>query len=403
MAKVKKYHINANGEVAECKAFLTTCPFKDYSTQEAAHSALFLQKAANDLDTARENVRKIFNTSKPVLSIADLSGIDKTRTARDYADKLDRNFFAEGKEPELYSIYSQLKQDNFFYDKTKQKIYISSIPAPDYDNGEIVNKWFLEVEKANARPNDKKIRYELDLQNDFTREIVRAEDIIRETVIANSNHSTAPEIINNQTNFLKKQLIEAYYLVEEEKGNSAELWYQHEGYGTFKNSTRDKLAVNVDYQHSTFRGKIFDNFLNTNKDYDAVAPDEVDIRVYDNETGESTNSWGVRLNKGQWYIEARVEGKISHQPVNNADEMYGYLKRYIQNYMKTNDEETASKKAVYASDLMTDINLSLEKFTKKRVQRIEQEKAERQAKIANSQLYGNNNKGAMKSILGMFG
>jgi len=399
----KKYHIDVNGDIVECRAKLRGCPRTDYSTVEAASAALFLQKAATDLETARENVKKAFSNpdTKRMVALTDFSGINQKETMRDFADKVDHEFYSTGKEPEFYSLHSQLKQNNMYYNDSSHKIFIKRIPVPDYDDGVITSKWFLETELPNNNYARKTVKHDLDLHNDFEREIVRAEDIIRESVISNSTVNTNSEDIERQTKFLKRQLIDAYFMVEEETEGPQKLWARTDGYGTFAKSDPTSLIVNADYQHSAFRGKIFEQFLNENGYYQALTP-EIDVRVYDNETNQSRNSWGVRYNQGQWYIETRVNNEFHHQPVNSADEAYGYLNSYIKNYMRTNDDKTAHKKASYASDLITDIDLAVTNFIKKKEIRDAKEEAELIQRRSKTSLYGKNNSGTIKDILNIF-
>lgn len=398
----KKYHIDVNGDIVECRAKLRGCPRTDYSTIEAASAALFLQKTATDLEAARENVKKVFSNpdTKRMTATTDFSGINPKQTMRDFADKVDNEFYATGKEPEFYSVHSQLKQNNMYYDSSSQKVFIKRIPVPDYDDGVITSKWSLEIEPSSKEYAKKNTKYELDLHNDFDREIVRAEDIIRESVIANSTHYTTSEDVERQTRFLKNQLIDAYFMVEEETQGPQKLWSRIDGYGTFAKSDPAELIVNVDYQHSAFRGKIFERFLNENGHYQALTP-EIDVRVYDNETNQSKNSWGVRYHQGQWYVETRVNNEFNHKPVDSGEEAYSYLNSYIKNYMKTNDDATADKKARYASDLITDIDLAVSSFIKKKEVRDAKEEAERIQRESKS-LYGKNNSGTMRDILNIF-
>lgn len=398
----KKYHIDVNGEVVECRAFLRDCPRTDYSTIEAAVSANNFQKAATELENARKNVQEAFKNRDKLSSYTDtdFSGTDKRKTMRKYIDKIEQNYYSSGIEPELFTVSSQLKQDNISYTNAHEKVSIVRLPVPDYDNGTISSVWKLSIEPSKNSYNQEPVEYELDLHNDFQREMTRAEDILRETVIANSNMSTSRESIEEQTNFLTKQVADAYTLIEEEAQGPSQVWTNAEGYGTFANSDPMNIVVNADYEHTGFRGKTFERFINNNKYYDAMMP-SIKLRVYDNETGNSKNAWGVRLYEGKWFIETRTNGSFYHHPVKSAEEAYAYVYEYVETYMKTNDENTAEKKANYASDLITDIDIAISNFIKKKKAMKEQEEAERIAKESKDNLYGRKNSGTIGSILRM--
>lgn len=400
----KKYHIDLNGEVVECRAKFRACPRTDYSTIEAATTARYLQEAAQDLEAARENVKRVFSdpNTKRTLTIADFSTRPmRNNSPRDYADQLEREFFADGKYPDLYSMRSELKPTNINSGEKRQKIFFHSTAAPDYDDGKIINHSSIVVLPKTASITDKGTSYELDFANDFEGSLVQAEDLIRETVIANATADDSYETIQEQTEILTKQLVNAYTTISEEIEGPNEVWKRAEGYGTFAKSDIDKLVVNVDYQNSTFRGKTFDRFLHENEYYEARSP-EFDVRVYDNESRRSPNAWGIRYAKGQWYVETRIGRDIRNTPVNSPDEAYGMINEYIKTNMKSNDEETAAKKATYAADLMTDVNNSIRKFFNDKEAAAIQERKALEERRSQQSLYGKNNTGTMRDILNMF-
>lgn len=243
-------------------------------------------------------------------------------------------------------------------------------------------------------------KYELDLHNNFESAMVKAEDIIRENVIANGNYRVDADTVKDQTQYLSTQLRKAYFAAEEEASDISKVWGTHEGYGTFGKSDPQTIHVNEEYEHSAFRGRMFEKFLNSNPYYKTLTP-ETNIRVYDNESGSSENGWSVRYINGQWNVEVLSNGKRYRNAINSAEQGYDFIYRYVQKEMKTNDEETARRKATYVSDLITDINLAMSNFVKKK-NRADEQARQTKSEQQSASIFGDNNSGTMKSIIGMY-
>lgn len=353
----KKYHIDINGNVAPCKAFLRECPRTDYKTEQEAYSALYLEKAAEDLRNAQEYVENTLrdpNTPSSFNNI-DWSGKNSRNTARDYADKLEREFRSTGTHPELFSMRSYLHQSNVNSERVKQKVSINRIPAANYEDGIITSEWSLEIEENNRVVN----KTVLDLNDDYKNEIERASHILRETVIANSNWDTPVEVIDKKAKFLTSQVRDSYKTIEEEFSGPAPLWGRNEGIGTFKDSDPANMRAIINYQRTTFRGRTFQRFLDDNPYYDASFP-EIDVVVYDNEAGTSENLWAIRKKNEKWFIETTANGQRFRNPVSNVDEAYSSIHSFVKDYMRTSDEKTADKKASYVANLMTEVDAAIQ-------------------------------------------
>lgn len=366
-----RYHIDDNKEVVKCRSWLRSCKFKDYETESSAKQALVLQNAEEEYEAAKKYVRDKFANKDATRSFCtvDFSGMNKKRTLRKYMNELEAEFYSKGESPDFFSCRSQLRQWSASGNSSSQKVFVSRTPVPDYDEAVITSKWSLRVQPAGGWKPNNDIVYELDLHNNFENEMVRAERIIRETVIANINNKSSQlpmNEIDDEAKFMVDQLGLAYSTIEEldtERGSFVS-WHTAEGYGNFADTGVMDLRVNVNYQTSSFTSRIFHDFIHTNKYYEAIFPSPIDIRVFDNELGKCDNSWGIRCTKGLWRMYAQIGDQSYVEDVKNPQHAYETMKDFIKHNMATNDDETVEEKAVFVRDLVSGVSDSIESFVK---------------------------------------
>ena len=158
----------------------------------------------------------------------------------------------------------------------------------------------------------------------------------------------------------------AYSTIEEldtERGSFVS-WNTAEGYGNFAKTDITNLQVNVNYQTSSFTSRIFHDFIHTNKYYEAIFPDPIDIRVFDNELGQCDNSWTIRCTKGLWRMFAQIGDQMYVEDVRNPQHAYETMRDFIKHNMRTNDDETVEEKAVFIRDLVSGVSDSIQSFVK---------------------------------------
>lgn len=364
-----RYHINDDKEVVQCRSWLRSCKFKDYETESDAKEALLLQNTAEEYEAAKSSVREKFSNDNATRSfcMVDFSGMNKKKSLRNYVNELEAEFYSKGKSPDFFHCNSQLRQWNVSGNSSSQKVFVSRIPVADYEEAVITSKWSLRIEPAGVWNRDNHITYELDLHNDFKNEMIRAEHIVRETVIANMNGSQMPvNEIDKEAKFMVDQLGLAYSTIEEldtERGSFVS-WNTAEGYGNFAKTDITNLLVNVNYPISSFNSRIFHDFIHTNPYYEARFPAPIDIRVFDNELGRSDNAWAIRYSNGVWKMFARIGEDKYVEEVQDPQHAYEVMRDFIKNNMLTNDDETVEEKAVYIRDLISGVNASLQSFIK---------------------------------------
>lgn len=366
-----RYHIDRNDEVVKCSAWIRSCKLKDYATEKEAKDALLLKKASEEYEADLAYVQKKFSIdSTRSVCLVDFSGMNKKNTLRKYMNKLDQEFYSQGKSPDLFSVRSQVRQSNISTNSSSfQRAEIVRTPISDYANAVVKSEWKLNIKPIGMSVvAGDGIVYDLDLHNNFQVEMDKAERILRETVIANMGKSPQMTMddIDYEAKFMVDQLGLAYSTIEEldtDRGSFVS-WNTAEGYGNFAKTDITNLQVNVNYQTSSFTSRIFHDFIHTNKYYEAIFPDPIDIRVFDNELGQCDNSWTIRYSKGVWRMFARIGEDRYVEEVQDPQHAYEVMRDFIKHNMATNDDETVEEKAVYIRDLISGVNTSIQSFIK---------------------------------------
>lgn len=367
-----RYHINEKDEIVKCKVRFRKCKFNDFESKKEAHEALFLKKASIKYENDQKYVREKFSMVDPSRSFCtvDFSGLKPKKSVRKYMNELEKEFYSKGKTPDFFFCNSQIIQSNISYNRSHQRVHIRRIPTSDYENAIITSRWRLEVSSSGNFPTEK-VDYELDLHNSFENELLRARSIISETILANSEIITVEEL-EAETDFMIYQLATAYTTIEELDPYSHnavfKTWVNAENYGSFAKSDLNNLTVNVNYQNSSFNPRIFNEFLHGNHYYEAIFPENIDIRVYDDEYGASSNSWTIRLHKGTWKIFVTINEKMHGEEIKNAEHAYTIIKDFVKNYMLTNNDETVEEKSIFVRNLVAGIDDSINLFINKRKQ-----------------------------------
>ena len=366
-----RYHIDGNDEVVKCSAWIRSCKFKDYATEKEAKEALLLKKASEEYEADLAYVQKKFSIdSARSVCLVDFSGMNRKNTLRKYMNKLDQEFYSQGKSPDLFSVRSQVRQSNISTNSSSfQRAEIVRTPIPDYKNAVVKSEWKLNIIPIGMSVvAGDGIVYDLDLHNNFQVEMDRAERILRETVIANMGKSPRMTMddIDYEAKFMVDQLGLAYSTIEEldtDRGSFVS-WNTAEGYGNFAKTDITNLLVNVNYQTSSFNSRIFHDFIHTNPYYEARFPDPIDVRVFDNELGQCDNSWTIRCTRGLWRMFAQIGDQMYVEDVKNPQLAYETMRDFIKNNMLTNDDETVEEKAVFIRDLVSGVSDSIQSFVK---------------------------------------
>lgn len=397
----KKYHIDAHGKIVPCSAFLRKCPRTDYSSEEAAYSALYLQKESNRLEEARANVESIMRNTKAPSSFiaADFSGQGLERDPRAYAQRIDKTFFETGEYPQ--KAYAEISLNRALVDnnRVRTKLSLHRIPVADYDNGVITGEWTLETDQRNSAQQIPPL--ELDLENDYEEEKERAERYIRDVVIRTSPPSARSEDIEFETNQMMEQFENAYVQVEEEASGPYKIFEKNPGLGTFAGSDPFTIKVDANYNDTLFRGKTFEQFVSKNPDYRSITP-ELNVQVYDNENGKSDSSWRLVNHQGNWYLQTVIDGgKPNPVKLNGAEDAYEKMNYFVKNHMLTNSSTIAEQKARYAADLITEIDNAMAHSRAKKDERWGTKKAQEDSD-SNKKLFGKSSDSTMNDILNLF-
>lgn len=401
----KKYHIDAHGKVVPCQAFLRKCPRTDYSSQEAAYSALYIQEEGNRLLEARAEVEKIMsdpNAHSTFIS-SDFSGNDPRNNTRKFAQKIDKEFFEKGEYPQ--KVYAVVPLNRQYIDNKTNPIALSldRIPVADYDEGRITGEWTLETKIKNHNEVDPIV---LDLENNYEEEAERAEAWIRDVVMRTTPDNYPSEYIEYETNHMMNQLEDAFSQIEEEASGPYQIWEKNRDIGTFAGSNIENINVDVNYNTTLFRGRTFDRFINDEDGYFTSVSPELNIQVYDNENGMSDTSWRLVRYKGDWILQtvSQKDGQPYPQKLENAEDAYNKMYHFVSNYMRTNNPNIAEEKAQYVSELIIEIEQAIDKNRRIKDQRqgkISAEKETTDTKQSHRSLFGQSSN-TMDSILDMY-
>lgn len=395
----KKYHIDANGKVVPCQAFLRKCPRVDYNSQEAAYSAMYLQEEGRKLEEARAQVEKVMRdpNAHSAFIAADFTGDGHGKNTRKFAQKIDEEFFAKGEYPE--KVYAVVPLNRKYINNKKNPLPLSlhRIPVADYDEGVITGRWTLETENK-----DRKIDpIVLDLENDFENEKDRAERYIRDVIMRTAPRDSDPKFINYETNYMINQLEDAFAQIEEEASGPYRMWEKNPSIGSFAHSDMFNINVDVDYNTTLFRGRTFDRFLNDeNGYYTSVAP-QLDIQVYDNENGKSDTSWRLVRYEGEWFLQTVDESGVPNpQKLIDAEDGYNKTAAFVRNHMNNNSYEIAEEKAKYVADLITEVEMAIDKNTRIKERREAQQRPSKDS--SHRSLFGKSSSNTMDNILDLY-
>lgn len=399
----KKYHIDANGKIVPCQAFLRKCPRTDYSSKEAAYSSLYLQEKSNQLAQARAEVERIMSdrNAPSTFIAADFSGQKDNDNARKYANEIERNFLQTGEYPQ--QVYAHIPLQRSDNSENRIALSLARIPMADYDEGVIKGRWNLETKIKGQRTKVEPM--ELDFENDYEEEKERAERYIRDVIIRTSPFNIPTENIEYETNQMVQQMEDAFTQIEEEASNPYKVWEKNPDIGTFAGSSMFNIIVDVNYNTTLFRGKTFEKFLNDKDGYFTSVSPDLDIQVYDNENGKSNTSWRIVRHEGEWFLQTVDEsGQPNPQKLKNAEDGYQRMHDFVSNHMLTKTPEIAEEKARYVADLMTEVEQAIvtnEKIKDERQGNGSQSVQDSKKKEKHRSLFGESNS-TMNNILDLY-
>lgn len=348
--KSKKYHVDENGRVSECKATFRVCPYDDYQTREGALTAHELKKQSNDLESRREKINALYNDPNTLRSVGrfDMSGT-RGQSIRDYARNLDNDFLMNGKDPEIYYGNVVLYQD----DAASKKVNLSAMrrSLPDMNEGKEKVVWTFKIEPTSLYEH--KVELDINFDEDPDEAAQQAKTFIEESVRTNGVADNGS--IQASTEKIYEQFNKVYSAIEEESRGPYYIWDNYgwnKGIGTFHQSNSMELIANVDYADSTLRPRLVERFLDENEDYHVGVPD-ITLRVYDNESGASESWWGATYDNGLWTLEMqRADDDIEYVYTRDPEEAQTLLRSFVSEHMRTNDDWTANEKSEFVADFM---------------------------------------------------
>lgn len=352
----KKYHVDGSGKVSECRATFRSCPYEDFQTREGALTAHELKKQKTDLDQRREYLNKLFNSPDTVRSIGrfSMTGNKLGKRVRDYAHALDNSYTMNGKDADLYYSSIDLEQENP-KDK-KMNFVVNRRTFPNTTEGIENVTWVLQMNPVSIY--GKKQELEINFDEDPAKAEREARVFFEEGVRLNGVDGV--HSINDEADKLYGQFKDAYIIVEEEARGPYYVWDNYgwnEGLGNFAESDTIEINANVDYSSSTLRPRSVERFLNENKDYQVGMP-EINLRIYDNEGGNSDAWWAASYNNGDWKIEFLQDGHTEPRTayLNNPEEAQSLMNSFVKGNMRTNDDWTANEKSEYVANFMIEMD-----------------------------------------------
>lgn len=407
--KNRLYHIDLNGKVVECKATIRGCPRKDYSTREAAYTALHLQKEESYLTQVREELEKTVNDPNTPRIFAQL---DKSKNpnnnARRFAQQIDDYFLMNGDDPSMMTAKATITQSNLPAKGDHNIVTLMRVPSVDYDNYIIGGRWILKM----TNEHDKKYRpgsgskLELDLNHSFAQEMKKARSFLQETIIANSRGDNSIDV-ESETNYMLNQVKDLYVSLEEESRGAYKVWEEQNfadivnPVGTFKDSDPSKIYVDVNYNNSTFRGKVFEEFVNSNTYYHTYFPD-VDIRVFDQDK-KNGSWWSIYNDNGHWGLQLSTGEETKQIAIKTPEDAKAHMHDFVLHHMSDNSESTVDKKSQYVYDLIKDIDNVIQTRRSANAQKIADDNEREKAQSHKSALFGKNDKkSTIGSLLNLF-
>jgi len=409
--KKKRYHIGADGIVAECKASLRSCPYEDFQTREGAETARQLKIQKTEVEAGRARLDKIFNDPNTVSSVGrfDMGSKRVGKRVRDYAHSLDNSYMSTGKDPDLYYATIDLQQENPMVEKVR--VQAVRRVMPDYTDGKLKVVWGIKLEERGRYGKTQEMEFEFD---DNPQQAMRGiKTYLEEAVRMNSTQEG--HTIEEESDKLFTQFRNVYGIVEEEAQGPYVLWEKHgwnEGLGTFSESNSIEVVADVNYATSTLRPRSLERFMEDNTDYRVTMP-EINLRIKDDEDGQSEAWWAASYNNNQWSLEFLQEGsdRVRKIDVDDPEEAQDFIQSFVQSNMRTQDDWTANEKSEYVANFMIEMD-RIEQKTQRKVDEftkiIEDSSGSRNpSKNRNrmeDKIFGNTDKNStMGKILGIFG
>lgn len=409
----QKYHINAQGKVEKCRAFIRACPFRDYDTEEAARTSLYLKKEKDHLQEMREEINhklseKFGEESYINLNLAPGFADDRfsssTLAAVNKIDALVNN----GKDPAILFLTSEISDKVF--NKKEVSFVIKRFPKADYANGKIVSDWEIEVRDVRKKDVEK---ISLDFDNNYHGTIQNMREIFRKAAIRNvSGEPLYGTGYDDAADRMLKKVEQVYTVGEEEtmgvyEANEKFKAMGLKDVGTFSKSKEHNINLDLDVNTTTFRPAVLEEYISNNQWFTSAKPNMF-LRVYNNEDEQSPAWWGVTYNNNDgWGVQSRIGLQDSTYVLfDNSDEIKTYVENFVRKNMKTNDEITAQKSGKYVKNLMTGVNNVIENHNRQVDELIYGDTRKQENKKSDAQhnelLGKTNEKSTVNSILDMF-
>lgn len=414
------YHINDEGQIKECRAWKKKCQFKHYQTESGAFASRYYAQVEAQEQKKRDELRRLMRDKSRVssYSIIDTEATNSiTRTSmRYYVHDLEDHYKKYGED------YKMLETKLLLSDSTNDHPYsliAERRKVADFEKITLTSEWTFTTHLARnlerSFPTFKSTTETVNFDKDFE----HAEEVLRkfitDNVKRNADFHTPPEIIQERIDTMMDTFFHNFVIFEEEEKGGFYAWDEYYGkkLGTFHDSTLDEIVVQEDYVSSTFRPRSFERFLKGNNFYAKIMPD-VNIRVYDNECGESDAWWAINYNSKEdgWSLDLLPDKstRIQHIPLECSEQARVIMRKFVKQEMLSTHPETIEEKAQYAGNLMDDIQEIIDRHTVeseeyRRVSIENEEKVKQQIREKNNRSIfeeKKNDKSTMKKILDLF-
>lgn len=405
-----KYHVNNEGKVERCRAFIRPCPFQDYRTEETARAAMYIREEKDRIEGIKNDLNNLLAQPKTSEHYIDLRLTTDSPTSMfpssplAFAEKIE-NLKKEKKDSSIITVNARV--DDTAFNPSKVKITMTRFPRADYDAGRIGSTWKATIQTPRERKE-----IPLDFENDYAGSIKKLRPIIHETVLVYLEDSTYSEDYNEVTDRIINKMGTMYAITEEEtmgpyEANEMFKENRIKTDGTFAESKDNKILFDKNINETTFRAELLDRYIKSNHNFKYSLP-KSNFRILDTENGKSYSWWGITYNDNDgWGIQSRAgDNDVEYKTFEKPEEIQEYVRNFVKDNMDTNNDQVANARAEYAGNLMRSVNEVFKKHSDSYYKDIEKYKERVEAMNNTSKegkLYGKTKeKNTANSILNMF-
>ena len=365
MAQVK-FHVT-EGIVQKCRPF-SRCKAKEHWA-EAEHARIHLDNIAfrAEVEAKVANFQAIKrNLYHPQHFRAIFSAKDHSDSVRKFRDSIDHYVAQHGELPAhlVGSLRYRLKHWQW-----RHEIFfeIEVNPEIDAESGRTSRRWTAKVTELDETQylTEKKhnLIHEVELAFDDHRDFEDSLDKLRAAYVI-ALKATGKHHLDNYSGFTEpmiKKFWEMFDAIEGVTRGDWKLWYDL-GRGYFKESTDDKIIVDVNYDKSALTGQSFSSFAQEDSYYDASRLTDAEIRLTDEVEGHPRASWSLYRKDRIWSVATRTfEGDEQDNLTSTAEKVRSHVYWHVIREVNPDKQDIALKKAQDAADLFTAVENALAK------------------------------------------